>query len=124
LITTTLTTITTSITSITNSTNSTLGTGNYTLETSLPTSSRFLVNSNTSSTVCTTGSTCYVTYVYSNYNTGVAPVIQKSITATSEIPVNWLTLMVIVLVAGVIITIVFKTMGKGDDGGSEGYSRY
>lgn len=42
--------------------------------------------------------------------------VQKTITAVSEIPNNWLLLVAVIIAAAVVIGIVMSSLGKGETG--------
>jgi hypothetical protein len=98
----------TTISGVANSTGSVYPAANYSITTYDNSTVQFLENAS----VCKTGATCRVSYVYNTYDTAVPMTIQKTITAMSEIPNNWLLLIAVVLAATVIIGVVVANLGK------------
>jgi len=88
--------------------NTSVGSGNYTINDTF--TSQVLLLSNASVTVCQPGSTCLVSYVYSDYDSTTNVPVQNTITALSEIPNNWLLLIVVIIAAVVLVGIVMRYM--------------
>lgn len=100
----------TSITSITNSTGTAIGTGNYSLNNPTLTSSKVQILDNTS--LCKSGNICRINYVYTNYDSDAARAVDSAVTATTEIPSNWLLLIAVIIAASLVIGIVLNNLGK------------
>ena len=99
----------TSISQVLNSTNGVYPAANYTLVNPTATSSLVTFLQNTS--VCVSGATCRISYVYDSYDATVPQNIQNTITALGEIPNNWLLLIAVIVAAAVVIGIVISNLG-------------
>ena len=97
----------TSITQVLNASGDAYPSTNYTIADARAGTIYFISNQSP----CFELETCYVDYIYSNYDTTVPVSLQHTITALSEIPANWFSLIIIVIVASVIIGLVMKEMG-------------
>ena len=100
----------TSVINVKNSTGTVLGTGNYTYHNPTATSSYLQTLSN--STLCRSGDTCTVTYKYDNYDSKASKSVDSSVTATTEIPSNWLLLIATIIAASIVIGIVLSNLGS------------
>jgi hypothetical protein len=99
----------TSISQVLNATNGVYPAVNYTLTNPTTTSSLLTFHENAS--VCKSGATCRVTYVYNTYDTATPVAIENSINALAEIPNNWLLLIAVIVAAAVVIGIVISNLG-------------
>jgi hypothetical protein len=107
-----------SVTSITNGT-VTLGRGNYTVTPYSGVKDAngvITVAANvTGVALCTQGGgsdKCYVTYVYDNFDSSASVVVDSAVTATTEIPSNWLLLIAVIVAASIVIGIVINNLGR------------
>ena len=95
----------TAITSIKNSTN--VACVNYTLSDAL----NSVVTFTTVNGACPQGGTAYVIYTYDNYEATVPAAITSMMTATSELPNNWILIIAIVLAASIVIGVLMANLG-------------
>ncbi len=100
-----------SFTSVTNG-SVTLPAANYSISLSTGVLTIVYQNNHSTTALCRNGTTCYASYVYTDRTTSGSASVDSTITALSEIPNNWLALLVVVLVASILVGIVVQNLGN------------
>ena len=106
----------TSLTSVANSTGYNNGIGNFTITSYDNSKIKYIDQVNT--TVCITGQTCTITYVYDDYDTDAPVSIQNTITAMKELPSNWFTIIALIIATAVVVGIIMSNTSNFGVGGS------